>query len=143
MSGHRTPRTSDRLLTPGVVVVALLMGGGCLALVIASVTYLAAQGLDPDPMLRLVAEATGAVGVLINLMLTIGGRAGVAKVERTTGRDLPAKVDDVATELGLLAKKVDAALWIDSQQQPQQLEDDHTRPHPLVATRAAPAARRE
>ena len=146
MSAHRTRRTSDRLLTPAVVIVALVIGGQVLAMVILAVTYLTARGVDPDPMLRLVTEAAGTVGVLVNLALTMGSRSGVAKVERTTGLDLPAKVDE-------LAQKVDAALWVDAQHTRADVSayqaaramaaDDATRPHPLVERGAAPAARRE
>lgn len=84
MAGHR--RSSDRWVTPGVVIVAILVGGLVVLATVAAVTYLTARGEDPDPMLRLVAQAVAAVGSLGTFLLTVTGRATVTKVERNTGQ---------------------------------------------------------
>jgi hypothetical protein len=106
MSAHR--RDTDQWITPRVVAWALFLATVLVLAVIGAITYLTARGLDPDPMLSLVAKVATAVGTLGTLALQLSGRSTVAKVERTTGLDLPAKVDE-------LSKKVDAALWVDQQ----------------------------
>jgi hypothetical protein len=78
-------RDSDRLVTPRVIVVFLLVGAALVLATIGAVTYLSAIGRDPDPMLKLVAQAVTAVGSLGTLLLTLTGRQGIAKVERNTG----------------------------------------------------------
>jgi len=91
-----THRSSDRWVTPGVIVAALLVG----ALVV-----LAARGINPDPMLRVVSDIATAVGAIGTLLLQLVGRRTVTKIERNTGL-LPARVEDVAA-------KVEDALWVD------------------------------
>lgn len=78
-------RNSDRLVTPGVVIVGLLMVGGCVLGTIAAVTWLTARGLDPDPMLKLVGLAVTAGGSLLSFLLTLTGRVQASKIERNTG----------------------------------------------------------
>jgi hypothetical protein len=91
-------RNSDRWITPGVVMVALLTGGALVALLLVVVGYLAARGVDPDPMLKTVgALATGA-GSLATLVVTLATRQTTAKTERNTGR-LAGAVDAVADAL--------------------------------------------
>jgi hypothetical protein len=82
MAAHRA---SDRWITPGVVVAFLLVAGALTLATIAAVTYLTARGVDPDPMLRLAAQAVTAVGSLGTLALQLVNRATVTKVERHTG----------------------------------------------------------
>jgi hypothetical protein len=88
-------RNSDRWLTPGVIIAALIVVGLILSVVAASVAYLTAQGINPDPMLKLVATASAGLLSLINVILTLGGRATSAKTERNTGL-LVGNVADVA-----------------------------------------------
>ncbi len=88
MSGRGAPYgpyASDRWITPGVIIAGILTAGLVVAVVAGGVTYLAARGVDPDPMLRLVAEVAGACGLIGNLLLTLTQRTTVAKVERNTG----------------------------------------------------------
>lgn len=78
-------RSTDRWITPGVVIVGLLVAGALVALLIAAVAWLTVQGLDPDPMLKLIAAAVAAIGTLGNLGLNLATRASVGKTERNTG----------------------------------------------------------
>ena len=91
------PYASDRWITPGVIIAGILTAGVVVAVVAAGVTYLAARGVDPDPMLRLVAEVAGACGLIGNLLLTLTQRTTVAKVERNTGVLAGAVADVAAT----------------------------------------------
>jgi hypothetical protein len=88
-------RKSDRWVTPGVIIAAILVAGLLLAVIAGGVTFLASKGIDPDPMLDLVAK----VGTLITstgaLVLQLTGRATAAKTERNTGV-LAGVVADVA-----------------------------------------------
>lgn len=92
-------RQTDRLLTPAVVMVALVLGAALVVVVIAAVTFLAARGYDPKPVVTLATAAGGAAVALVNLLVNLGARAGVAKVERTTGADLPQALNAQAAEL--------------------------------------------
>jgi hypothetical protein len=78
-------RNSDRLVTPSVVIAGLLVAGVCVLATIGTVGYLVARGFDPKPVVTLASAVGAAAGTLINLMVTLAGRAGVAKVERNTG----------------------------------------------------------
>lgn len=78
-------RKSDRWITPGVIIAAILVGGLVACVVAAGVTYLAARGVDPDPMLQLTAQVATSVGVVGNLILQLAGRSTAAKTERNTG----------------------------------------------------------
>jgi len=78
-------RASDRWITPGVIIAALLSAGGVVATVTAGVVYLAARDVDPDPMLKLATTLVAAVGSLISVVLQLTGRTTVTKVERNTG----------------------------------------------------------
>lgn len=79
------PYKSDRWFTPGVLIAAIVVGGVVVAVVAASVTYLTAQGIDPDPMLKLVANVGTGLFALLNLVLTMGMRTTATKTERNTG----------------------------------------------------------
>lgn len=142
-------RQTDRWVTPGVVVAALALGTLVVLSVVAAVTYLTARGLDPDPMLSLAAEVGGSVALVANLLLTLTGRAGQAKVERVAGRELPARLDDIEA-------KVDAALYLDAEASQVAQEDltgrmppvsraglppvpeKGTQPHPLMGAAPVP-----
>jgi hypothetical protein len=91
-------RASDRWITPGVVMVALLVAGGLVALLIAVVGYLTVRGYDPAPLLDLTAKIVTAVGSFGTLLLTLASRRTTTKVERNTGL--------LATEVGAIADKV-------------------------------------
>lgn len=89
---------SDRWVTPGVVIVGIVAVAAVVLGVVAAVTYLADRGIDPDPMLRLVAQVgSGAAGVL-SLLLQLINRRTVTKTERNTGV-LADAVYDVADAL--------------------------------------------
>jgi hypothetical protein len=104
VSNHR--RDSDRWITPRVVALALFLATILVLAVIAAVTYLTARGLNPDPMISLVAKVGAAIGTLGTLALQLSGRSTVAKIERNTGSTLPAKVEDIGAQ-------VQQALWVD------------------------------
>jgi hypothetical protein len=89
-------RNSDRWITPGVIIAAILTIGVLVAIVAGGVTYLTAMGKDPDPMLRLVAQVATAAGSLGTLLLQLFGRVTLAKTERNTGI-LAGAVDQLAT----------------------------------------------
>lgn len=78
-------RNTDRYLTPAVVVTLILVVGGVVATTVCAVAWLTVQGLDPDPMLRLLAQITAAATGTATFILQIANRATVAKTERNTG----------------------------------------------------------
>lgn len=78
-------RNSDRWVTPGVVITALLGVVVCLLATIAAVTWLTARGLDPSPMLKLVAQVGSGLAGLLSLVLQLAQRRTVAKTEANTG----------------------------------------------------------
>src|SRR5215207_3316620 len=57
-------RTSDRWMTPGVVVVLVLAGTVVCLGVLAAVTYLTARGFDPQPIVQLAGTLVAAVSSL-------------------------------------------------------------------------------
>lgn len=78
-------RQSDRWVTPAVIVVGLLCSTVVVLGIVGAVAYLSAEGIDPDPMLRLSAEVGAAVSGLASLALQLANRRTTAKVERNTG----------------------------------------------------------
>lgn len=91
MSSHAAPdsparRASDRWVTPAVVCVLLLVGGVLVLATIGSVTYLQAQGKDPEPMLKLVAQAVTAAGAAGGFLLQLLNRSSSTKAERNSGQ---------------------------------------------------------
>lgn len=86
MSGRRVGRSSDRLVTPAVVCVFLVVAGGLVGYIATLVSDLARAGVDPAPVLDLVAKVTTAIGALGTLVLQLVGRAQVSRVERNTGQ---------------------------------------------------------
>lgn len=78
-------RQSDRWVTPSTVIVGILTVGAVLALAIAAITWLTVQGVDPDPMLKLVAQIGGGVAGVLSLLLQFANRASTVKTERNTG----------------------------------------------------------
>ena len=123
MTEPRHRRDSDRWITPRVIAWALFLVTVLLLAVVASITYLTARGLDPDPMVELVAKVATAVGSLGTLALQLVSRSTTAKVERNTGV-LATKVDETAA-------KVDQALWLD---------ETHTQALPPVPPPVRPTA---
>lgn len=103
MSEHR--RASDRYITPGVVMVGLVMGTVVVLSIVAVTGYLTARGYDPAPIVTLTANLIGAVGGLGTLVVQLVTRKTTARIERNTGL-LPGQVEEVAS-------KVDQALWLD------------------------------
>jgi hypothetical protein len=79
------PRNSDRWVTPGVVIVGILCLSAIVLGVAALVAYLAARGVDPDPMLRLVAEVATGASALGSFVLTLLNRKTTAKAEANSG----------------------------------------------------------
>jgi membrane protein implicated in regulation of membrane protease activity len=94
-------RNSDRWVTPGVIVAVILTAGTVVLGIAAGLVYLAALGRDPDPVLRFVVELTGTVAILLNVGMTLAGRATTAKVERNTGV-LANRTGALADEVGQL-----------------------------------------
>jgi hypothetical protein len=130
VSEHR--RASDRWITPGVVMVGLVMGTVAVLGIVGMVGYLTARGYDPAPVVTLVANLTAAAGALGSVLLQLIGRKTQTRIERHTGL-LPAKVDEVAT-------KVEEALWVDTHANPlppvpPPVTNRLTAPHPFSNTR--------
>lgn len=81
----RPYRRSDRWVTPGVVCTAIVCGSLVVLGVAAMVAYLAARGVDAQPVVQLAGIAVGACGSAGTLVLQLVGRKTVAKIERRTG----------------------------------------------------------
>lgn len=90
-----TRRSSDRWLTPAVIIAGLIVGGLVVASVVGAVAYLAARGIDPDPLLKLSATLVGAIGGVGTFILQLAQRAQNSKTERNAGV-LVGAVDDLA-----------------------------------------------
>jgi len=103
MTEHR--RASDRYITPGVVMVGLVMGTVIVLSIVGVVGYLTARGYDPAPIVTLTANLVGAAGGLGTLIVQLVTRKTQARIEKNTGT-LPARVEEVAD-------KVEQALWVD------------------------------
>jgi hypothetical protein len=78
-------RKSDRYVTPGVIIAALIVAGIVIIFVAGSVAYLTARGIDPDPMIKLVTTVGAALLSLGTFVLQLVGRPTAAKTERNTG----------------------------------------------------------
>jgi hypothetical protein len=78
-------RKSDRYVTPGVIIAALIVAGFVLVVVAGSVAYLTSRGIDPDPMLKLVATVFTGLLSLGTFVLQLVHRPTAAKTERNTG----------------------------------------------------------
>jgi hypothetical protein len=78
-------RSSDRWVTPGVIVVGIVCATVAVLGSVACVTYLTERGVDPDPMLKLVGEVVAAVSGFASLLLQLVNRRTTTKVERNTG----------------------------------------------------------
>lgn len=89
-------RKSDRWITPGVIITFLIIGGQLVAVVLASVAYLAARGVDPGPLVNLVPILVTAATSLGGFVLTLAGRSTAAKTERNTGT-LPGVITEAVT----------------------------------------------
>jgi hypothetical protein len=92
-AADQTPdfRKSDRWITPGVVIAAIIGVTFVLTVLAASVAYLTARGIDPDPMVKLVATVAAAAGSLGTFVMQLVNRSTTTKVERNTGM-LPAAI---------------------------------------------------
>jgi hypothetical protein len=99
-------RKSDRLVTPAVVVAALVVGCLCVLATVGAVTYLSAIGRDPSPMLDLVAKVATAVGTLGTLALQMATKGQTSRVERNTAPlapgGVPVQLDQVQLATGRL-----------------------------------------
>jgi hypothetical protein len=85
-------RQSDRWVTPGVVIVALL---GLLTLALATiggVAWLVAIGRDPAPLLQGLGAVVASLSSLGALGLQLANRSTVTKVERNTSGLAPGGV---------------------------------------------------
>jgi len=78
-------RSSDRWVTPGVVMVFLVVAATVVIAVFGAVTYLTVRGYDPAPVVDLVATLVAAAGSLMTAVLTLMSRKTTSKVERNTG----------------------------------------------------------
>lgn len=88
-------RSSDRWITPGVIIVGLLCATLAVLATIAGVAYLTARGIDPDPLLKLVVQAVTALGSLGAFVVTLATRRTATKTERNTGHLTNAVLDVV------------------------------------------------
>jgi hypothetical protein len=89
-------RKSDRWITPGVIIAFVIVAGIVACVLAASVAYLTARGIDPDPMIKLVTTTLAALGSLATFVMQLVNRSTTAKVERNTGL-LPTVVSDAVT----------------------------------------------
>ena len=141
-------RESDRWITPRVVAWMLLLGTVIILAVIASVTFLTVRGLDPDPMLRLVAQVSAAVfsaGTFLQGLIT---RRTTANTQRQAGLlasstgQLAQAVPWTLDELEARGGRQGAAEAPAAAQPPLDLRpgpaDDGTRPHPLASWERPP-----
>ena len=80
-----TPRPSDRWVTPGVIIVAIIVTGVVILSVAGGVVYLTAVGRDAGPVIQLVAQVATGIGAMGSLVLQLAGRKTAAKTERNTG----------------------------------------------------------
>jgi hypothetical protein len=137
------PRESDRWITPRVVAWMLLLATLVILAVIASVTFLTVRGLDPDPMLRLVAQVSAAVfsaGTfvqgLINRRTTTNVQKQAGLLATSTGQlatDVQYTLDELEAQVAARLQAAEAA-----QAAPAAAEEDLTRPHPLAAWERPP-----
>jgi hypothetical protein len=89
-------RKSDRWITPAVIIAFVIVGGVVACVLAASVAYLTARGIDPDPMIKLVTTTLAALGSLATFVMQLVNRSTTAKVERNTGT-LPDVITDAVT----------------------------------------------
>jgi excinuclease UvrABC helicase subunit UvrB len=86
-------RDTDRWITPRVVVALIAAAVVVVLAALASVTYLAARGIDPAPTLKLAGGIATAAGTMLNLLLSLSQRRTTTKVERNTGQIKGALID--------------------------------------------------
>lgn len=79
-------RSSDRWVTPAVIVAALLVVGVVLLALIGATAWLTREGVDVDPMLQLMREWVTTVSAIGALLLQLANRSSVTKTERNTGQ---------------------------------------------------------
>jgi hypothetical protein len=124
-------RNSDRWITPwSVVAIAAILGGVVLGIA-ACLSYLALRGVDPSPVLDLVAKVGLAVSAGGSLLLQLAQRQTVAKTERNTGV--------MANALHGVAEALDGANTT-KPAAPPPVPPSRPR-HAYPATEAAPAVR--
>lgn len=92
-------RNSDRWVTPGVIVAALVVCGVVALAIIGGATWLVSIGLDPAPMLTAVGAIVTALTSLSAVALQLANRATTAKIERNTGVLAPGGVPDATAPL--------------------------------------------
>jgi hypothetical protein len=114
--------------------VGLLVAGGVVALIVATVAYLQLRGVDPGPMLELVTQLVGAVSAFSVLLLQLATRRTQTKVERNTGVIVPERID----ELSRNTKDLADATWEILHELPPRVQSPQPEAYPL--TRPAPHA---
>lgn len=92
-------RASDRWITPGVIISAIISASVVVLGIGAGLVWLAYKGIDSDPVLKLVAQVVTAIGSLGTLLLQLANRQTAAKTERNTGL-LADVVDDALQNRG-------------------------------------------
>lgn len=113
---ERTPRTSDRWLTPAVVAVLILAGTVVVLGVLGAVTYVTVRGFDPQPVVQLAGTLVAAASALGTFVVQLVSRRGVAKVERQTGL-LATGVGGVLDELDRTRGRHAGDQWDDEEDQ--------------------------
>lgn len=78
-------RSSDRWITPGVVITGLLVAGVVVLGIAGMLTYLADRNVDPGPVLKLTGQVGGGLAGVLSLILQLVNRKSVTKTERNTG----------------------------------------------------------
>lgn len=125
-------RNSDRWITPGVIITGLLGATVCILATIAAVAWLTARGMDPQPMLQLVAVAVAALGSTGSFIVQLVNRRTTTKVERQAGR----LANNVADVVDIIKPPVRPAA-----PPPVPPTEVRSRRHAYPDTGAAPAAR--
>lgn len=139
-------RNTDRLVTPAVVVTFLVGATLVVVATIAGVAWLTARGLDPDPMLRLLAQVGGAVFAAGTFVMQLANNARAAKTERNTSTlapggqpvDLQAELADVRGAQDRMADAVYAVADALPRPVARHADPDNTRAMPAYGATPAP-----
>lgn len=119
-------RTSDRWVTPGVIVAGLLVIGVVLLALIGVTAWLTREGIDISPMLQLMREWVTTVAAIGALVLQLANRSSVTKTERNTGLQ--------AAQLGHLA----GAMYDVADAMPRPVPRHSADPYPPTVEAPAP-----
>lgn len=139
MTHDPAPFRSDRWITPGVVIVGLLTIGACVLGSVGVFAYLAARGVDTEPVMRLVVTLIGAASGMLSLLLQLANRRTNTKTERNTGL-LGATVDTRLAQVEEGQHRMAEALYEVADALPRPV-NRHAYPETVARNGATPAPR--